>query len=325
MAMFAGERRQRAREHASLTAIVNVVDDGGSSGRLRAGTSLPSPGDVRRCLVALSACDPVVSALFEFRFGGDDDVGGHSLGNLVIAALSKIDGGDFHSAVALAAKLLQVRGCVLPCTDDDVALVAQFEDGSSVQGESQIPRAHRRIKSVGLFPKGARALPESCDAVLSADLVVIGPGSVYTSLIPPLLLDELCHSIVLSDVPVVLVSNLMTEPGETDGYSAADMVRAIHEHAPGVRVHYALVNRTPFARSALATYERTGAIPVRVNPEALRKLGCTVIEADLLAPGGLARHDPLKLGQAILSILPPPPARVSHEGARSSFSRSSRP
>ncbi|MCC6524398.1 MAG: uridine diphosphate-N-acetylglucosamine-binding protein YvcK [Polyangiaceae bacterium] len=312
-AMFAGERRQRAREDACLTAIVNVVDDGGSSGRLRAGSSLPAPGDVRRCLVALAACDPMVSALFEFRFAGTDDVGGHSLGNLVIAALSELGGGDFHRAVALAGKLLHVRGRVLPCTDDDVALAAELEDGTWVEGESQIPRARGRIQRVHLHPSAARALPESCDAVREADLVVIGPGSVYTSLIPPLLLGELRLGIAHSHAPVVLVANLMTEPGETDGHSVADMVRAILSHAPSLRIDHVLVNRTPFPASVVASYRAAGAVPVELDRAALRALGCEVVEADLAAPGHLVRHDPVKLGQAILALLPAATATPSSE------------
>ena len=302
-AMFAGERRRRSREDACLTAIVNVVDDGGSSGRVRASCSLPAPGDVRRCLVALAACDPVVSALFEFRFEGSEDVGGHALGNLVIAALSQIGGNDFHRAVALAGKLLHVRGRVLPCTDEDVSLAAQFEDGSWVHGESQIPLAHRRIRRVRLRPPAVRALPASCDAVRAADLIVVGPGSIYTSLIPPLLLRDLRESIVRSRVPVCLVSNLMTEPGETDGHSAADMVRAIVRHAPGMRVHYVLVNSTPLPRAALASYREVGAVPVRVDRDELRELGCEVVEAALVEPGPLVRHDASRLGQAILGLL----------------------
>ncbi|MBI4951892.1 MAG: uridine diphosphate-N-acetylglucosamine-binding protein YvcK [Myxococcales bacterium] len=312
-AMFAGERRQRAREDACLTAIVNVVDDGGSSGRLRASSALPAPGDVRRCLVALAACDPLVSALFEFRFDGEDDVGGHSLGNLVIAALSHIGGGDFHRAVALAGKLLHVRGRVLPCTDDDVALAAELEDGTWVEGESRIPRAHGRIQRVRLRPSAVRALPESCDAVRDADLVVIGPGSVYTSLIPPLLLGELCLGIARSHASVVLVANLMTEPGETDDHSAADMVRAILRHAPCLRIDHVLVNRTPLAAPVVASYREAGAVPVEIDRAELRALGCEVVEADLAAPGHLVRHDPVKLGQAILALLPAVTATSSSE------------
>jgi uncharacterized cofD-like protein len=288
----------------SLTAIVNVVDDGGSSGRLRRGLALPPPGDVRNCLLALADGDPTLAALFGYRFVGGGGIGGHSLGNLVMVALAKLGGGDFRAAVEHAARLLDVRGRVLPATVDPVVLEAEFTDGSFAAGESRIPTLRRRIRRVRLRPATARALPEVCAAVAAADLIVLGPGSLYTSIIPVLLLPGLADAIARSGAPVALVANLMTEPGETDNYSAVDMVRAIRRHAPEVTIRHVLVSRRPLPATVIDTYQAQGATPVRLGRRGLVRLGCVVVDGDFGGAGPLARHDPEKLAAAILALIP---------------------
>jgi uncharacterized cofD-like protein len=301
-AMFDGRGPRPGRE--DLTAIVNVADDGGSSGRLRRSFGVQPPGDVRRCLLALAAGDPTVSALFGYRFGGAEEVGGHSLGNLLLAALSQLGGNDFVGAVRHASRLLDIRGRVLPSTAERVELEAELEDGRRIAGESSIPAARGRIRRVRVCPEGARALPEACTAVAEADLVVIGPGSLYTSLLPVLALRDLCDAMVESPARVVLVTNLMTEPGETDGYSVADMVGAIRAHVRALPIHHVLVNDAALPADMLSQYAAEHAGPMVADAAATAALGAQVHALDLVGRGPLVRHDPQKLSAAILSLVP---------------------
>ena len=288
-----------------LTAIVSVADDGGSSGALRRAYRTLAPGDIRNCLLALSDPHSPIRELFKFRFNGE--IGSHSLGNLIITALSQLE-SDFPKGVDRASELLKVEGRVLPATLDEVALVAEFADGSRVQGESVIPTVRRPIRRVFLLPGQARALPEAEAAIDAADLVVIGPGSLYTSLIPTLLVKDLADAIAKSAAGVVLVLNLMTEPGETDSYTAGDFIAALRLHAPQVPVHAILVNSTPICESALRRYADMGSVPVRVDRPGLRVMGYNVVQAPLLAGGTKVRHDSNSLAQAVL--------RLANEGIR---------
>jgi uncharacterized cofD-like protein len=281
-----------------LTAVVTVADDGGSSGRLRRAYRMLAPGDARNCLLALSDGDGAMAALFRFRFGGDE-VGGHSLGNLILAGLSEVE-GDLAQAAERAGHLLEIRGRVLLATNEDVRLVAAYEDGAEVAGESAIAAAGRPIHRVRLVPEDAAAPAEVQAAIRAADLVVIGPGSLYTSLMPVLLARGLVSAIVASGARVVLVMNLMTEPGETDGYTAADHIRAIRRHVPELRLHDVLCNEAPFGDERIRLYSPERATPVVLDPEALLALGCRIVKRDLVAEGGKVRHDPVKLAAAIL-------------------------
>lgn len=292
---------EAGRDQGRLVGIVTVTDDGGSSGRLRKAYRVLPPGDIRNCLLALAEGDSTMAAIFDFRFNGNGDVGGHSLGNLILTALSQLE-QDFPGAVAKGAELLRVRGRVLPATPEAVELWAESEDGVEVAGESNVASARRAIRRVRLQPGDARALPEAIDAIGSADLIVIGPGSLYTSLIPVLLVRDLADAVARSRARVVLIMNLMTEPGETDGYSAVEHVLAIGRHAPQVRVHDILVNSAPIPPSSLEMYEGDGARPVASRVEVLRALGYRTIERDLLAPGSKVRHDSQKLATALLNL-----------------------
>lgn len=283
-----------------LTAIVTVADDGGSSGKLRLAYRMLAPGDIRECLLALSGGDITMQALFDYRFNGM--VGGHSLGNLILTALAELE-RDFVRAVGRAGELLGASGTVLPSTYDEVALLAEFMDGSCVRGESRIAPLRRRIRRVSLVPGRARATPEAVDAILSAGTIVIGPGSLYTSVIPTLLVRDIARAIARAHARVIVVQNLMTEPGETDGYSASDFIMALRRHAPQLPLDMTLLtNTTPVSPQRLQRYAAEGATPVRVDADVLADLGCRVVGRDLLGSGPLARHDPLKLGRAVQEL-----------------------
>jgi uncharacterized cofD-like protein len=296
-----GGRAVTARDHERVTAIVTVADDGGSSGRLRQAYGVLAPGDIRNCLLALSGGDPSLAAIFGYRFDGDGEVAGHSLGNLILTALSALESG-FPKAVERANEILATLGRVLPATGDDVTLLAEFADGSTLAGESRIASVGRPIRRVQLRPEGARALPRAREAIAAADVVAIGPGSLYTSLIPILLIEELAEAIAASRARVVLVMNLMTEPAETDGYSAADFVLAIRRHAPRVPIHDVLLNMTPFPGELLDRYAAEGVRPVAASAESLRALGCRPVAGELLGSGPMIRHEPHKLARAVLAL-----------------------
>lgn len=284
---------------ARLTAIVTVADDGGSSGALRRDFDILAPGDIRNCLLALSEADPTLQALFDFRFDGK--IGGHSLGNLMLTALTLLE-KDFSKAVERAADLLAVRGRVLPATADGVELQAEFMDGSTRIGESSIAAAGRRIRRVFLVPEAIRALPQALEAIAESDLVVIGPGSLYTSLIPVLLVKGIASAIADSGARVVQVMNLMSEPGETDGYTAAGIIAALREHAPGMPIHDVLLNSAPINAEQLRRYSTEGATPIVADHASIASQGCRVIECDLLGEGRKVRHDPHKLARTLLNL-----------------------
>jgi uncharacterized cofD-like protein len=299
-----GGRRVPARARQRLTAIVTAADDGGSSGRLRRAYRVIPPGDIRNCLLALSAGDPTLAAIFDFRFNGHEEgreIGGHSLGNLILTALSHLENG-FVGAVERANRILGVRGRVFPATLEDVRLRAEFTDGSWAEGESRIAAAHRLIRQVRLEPEDARALPQALEAIAAADVIVLGPGSLYTSLIPVLLVRDLAEAVVHSGARVVLVMNLMTEPGETDGADARDHVLAIRRHAPRVPIHDVLLNVAAIPWHLAERYSTEGAVPIAPDVEGLRALGCRVLRRELLTEGPMIRHDPNKLARAVLEL-----------------------
>jgi uncharacterized cofD-like protein len=282
-----------------LTAIVTVADDGGSSGALRRGYDMLAPGDIRNCLLALSDADPTLQALFNFRFDGKLD--GHSLGNLMLTALTLLE-KDFGRAVERAGRLLEVRGRVLPATLDGVELMAEFVDGSCSIGESRITAAGRRIRRISLVPRHTRPLPQAIGAISGSHLVVLGPGSLYTSLMPVLLVPGMAEAIASSGAKVVVVMNLMTEPGETDGYSAADVINAIRDHAPELPIHGVLFNSAAPSAEHLRRYAAEGSAPITVDPVFIKALGCRALKCDLLGDGPMVRHEPRKLAKALLNL-----------------------
>ncbi len=291
------------RHSTNLTAIVTVFDDGGSSGRLRRDLGVLPPGDLRDCLVALAEAEPLMTQLFQYRFpGGAFD--GHAFGNLFIASLAGVT-GDLEEAVKEASKVLNIRGRVLPATLQDVVLCAEYEDGSIVAGESKIPLARRRIRRVFLRPAEVPALPEVLAAIAEADLILIGPGSLYTSVIPNLLVRGVAEAVRRATAPRVYVCNVMTQPGETDGYTASDHVRALLAAAgPGLLTHVLVNTQAPRNAHLLRRYAAEGALPVQADLARLRSLGIEVVGEALMSEEELLRHDPARLAAAVMRLVP---------------------
>ena len=290
------------RPIADMAAVVTVTDDGGSSGRLRREYSILPPGDIRNCMVALSPDEALLGRLFQYRFPAASGRGlsGHSFGNLFLTALTQVT-GDFPEAVRLSGKVLAARGRIFPSTNANVTLEAELEDGRVVAGETKISRSTRRIHRVRLVPSGARPLPEVLDAIRGADLILLGPGSLYTSIIPSLLVRGVVNAIVRSRAECVYIANLMTQPGETDGYSVADHVRAIYDHTRVGLFDWVVVNRAPASSPALLRrYRGEGAVPVDPSLDELRRMGLKYVTGDLLQQDGVVRHDQKRLARLLL-------------------------
>ncbi|MHB8755936.1 MAG: gluconeogenesis factor YvcK family protein [Candidatus Acidiferrales bacterium] len=289
---------------ADIAAVVTVTDDGGSSGRLRREYSILPPGDIRNCMVALSPDEALLGRLFQYRFpsasGPGRGLSGHSFGNLFLTALTHVT-GDFPEAVRLSGKVLAARGRIFPSTNANVTLEAELEGGRVVAGETKISRSRRRIRRVRLVPSNARPLPEVLHAIREADLILLGPGSLYTSIIPSLLVRGIANAIHRSRAECVYVANLMTQPGETDGYSVADHVRAIYDHTGREIFDWAVVNRAPASSPALLRrYRGQGAEPVDPSLEELRDMGLKCVSASLLQQDGVVRHDQKHLADLLL-------------------------
>jgi uncharacterized cofD-like protein len=276
-----------------VTAIVTVADDGGSSGRLRRDMGILPPGDIRNCLLALAEAEPEMRRLFNHRFS-KGEFEGHNFGNLFLAAMTEMT-GDFQLAVRAMSRILAVKGKVLPATLEDVVLEASLEDGRIIRGEHLIPEARGKIRDVRLIPPDAPALEEALDEIAAADLVILGPGSLYTSVIPNLLVQGITRAIRSSRALKFYVVNLMTQPGETDGYSAADHVRAIlRVGGPGF-LDVVVVNVGQVPPGVEQRYVEEGRHLVDPSLDTLGEFGVSVVTADFSAPGELARHDPDKL------------------------------
>jgi uncharacterized cofD-like protein len=291
------------KEYSSnLTAVVTVFDDGGSSGRLRRELGILPPGDIRDCLVALAEAEPLMTQLFEYRFRGGA-LDGHAFGNLFIASLTGVM-GDLELAVKETSKVLNIRGRVLPTTAHDVVLAAEFDDGRVIEGESSITATRGRIRRVSLRPSDAPPLPEVIEAIADADLILVGPGSLYTSVIPNLLVRGVARALQAAEAPRVYICNVMTQPGETDGYSAADHVKAIHAHTgPGV-FSYVIVNtQPPQNRALLERYAGQGSRPVDPTFQELQGMGLTPVGFPLVSEEELLRHDPLRLAEAVFRVM----------------------
>jgi uncharacterized cofD-like protein len=285
----------------SLTAVVTVTDDGGSSGRLREELQVLPPGDIRNCLVALADVEPLMADLFQFRFPGDGQLAGHSFGNLFLAALTHVT-GNFLQAIRISSKVLAVRGTILPTTLDVVQLGAELTDGRRVLGESNLTRPGVPIRRVFLEPS-ARALPEVFEAIAHAHVVVLAPGSLYTSLIPNILVGGVADALRAAAAIKICVANLMTEPGETDRMSLGDHLEALYEHGGRGVIDGVVVHGRAFPPDVVERYARAGASPVRTDRERVRALGLWLTEADLASPTELARHHPEKLGRVLARLI----------------------
>lgn len=287
---------------SNITAVVTVADDGGSSGRLREELGIIPPGDLRNCLVALADTEPLMEKLFQHRFGGHGNLTGHSFGNLFIAAMTEVL-GDVEKALKESSKVLAVKGRVIPATTRRVRLAATMEDGSIVEGESQIPLARKRIRKVHLYPPDVEPVSASLEAICSAEAIIFGPGSLYTSILPNLLVEGIAEAVRSSKAVKIYICNVMTQPGETDGYTASMHAKAILDHAGAGVIDYILVNSAPIAEQMLGAYAQEGAYPVEVDETAIEALGVKFIKADLINETNVVRHDPVKLSRNIMKMV----------------------
>lgn len=287
---------------SNITAIVTVADDGGSSGRIREDLGIIPPGDLRNCLVALADTEPLMEKLFQHRFGGAGGLAGHSFGNLFIAAMTEVL-GDAELALKESSKVLAVRGQVLPSATKIVRLVAEMDDGSIVEGESQIPLSGKAIKRVSIQPEDVKPVNSALEAIREADACILGPGSLYTSVLPNLLVPGMADALRQTQAVKIYICNVMTQPGETDGYSAARHVKAIIDHVgPGI-IDYVVVNVQEVAPQLREVYARQGAYPVEPDIDAVEGLGVKAVKANLISETNWVRHDPVKLSRTIMSMV----------------------
>jgi uncharacterized cofD-like protein len=284
-----------------LTGVVTVTDDGGSSGRLRREFGVLPPGDIRNCIVALADDEDLLARLFQYRFPNGDGLLGHSFGNLFLTALTGIT-GDFHQAILTAEQVLSVRGKIFPATAHDVRLRARGVSGRIYEGESAVGLSGEELAAVEIDPAAPPAFPPAVAALERAELILLGPGSLYTSILPNLLIPGIRQAVAKSQAPVILLLNLMTQPGETDGMMAVDHLRALERHVGSQVVDMVLVNSTPVPPHLLSHYAETNSEPVAFQREVLEGMGLEVVAADLLAEGDLIRHDSGKLARAVLDL-----------------------
>ncbi|MFN2340770.1 MAG: uridine diphosphate-N-acetylglucosamine-binding protein YvcK [Halanaerobium sp.] len=282
----------------NLTAVVTVADDGGSSGRLRDEMGILPPGDIRNCLVALADREPLMEKLFQHRFESEGGLEGHSFGNLYIAAMTEVL-GDFEEAVRASSKVLAIRGKVLPATNEDIKLGAVYHDQEERMGESAIPVHDKEINKVFLYPENASTTPEVKDSIQNADVIIIGPGSLYTSILPNLLVKGIGAEIKKTKALKLYICNVMTQPGETDNYTAADHAQAIIDHCGSGLFDYIVVNNQQGTPELRQKYAAEGAYPVQIDHQRLKNLGLKIIEADLLKKDSYLRHDPEALAELI--------------------------
>ena len=286
-----------------LSAVVTVTDDGGSSGRLREDFKMLPPGDVRNCMVALSEDEHLLSQLFQFRFG-QGELEGHSFGNLFVAALSHIT-GDFAQAVQMSSQILATRGRIFPATNSNVSLAALMDDGSHVHGETSITASKKRIVELMLEPDTAKPLPETLHAIAEADLITLGPGSLYTSLITNLLVHGIPEALAESKATRVYVCNLMTQANESIGLTAAQHIEKILQHAGTTTkpiFDYALINTAPISPQRIEQYAREDQQPIEADLDRIRALGVEPITGNFVHEGEVLRHDYDRVAETLLKL-----------------------
>jgi uncharacterized cofD-like protein len=301
---------QGLKEYTSnITAIVTVADEGGSSGKLRREFDVLPPGDIRNCLVALADTEPLMSELFQYRFDENSAFSGHSFGNIFILAMSKVT-KDFEEAVKQSSKILAIRGLVVPSTLNKVRLLAELEDGTTTVGESHITERKNLspIKRLSLQPAYCEPTKSSLEAIGNADAIILGPGSLYTSILPNLLIDSISQAIDNSPAIRIYVCNVMTQPGETDTYKASDHLKAIYKNTKLKKIDYCVVNNANIPQELKERYARQRAYPVIGDIGSIRELGATAIEDNLITVKKIAdkeyiRHNPRRLAKIILDII----------------------
>jgi uncharacterized cofD-like protein len=288
---------------SDLCAVVTVSDDGGSSGRLRKELNMLPPGDIRNCIVALSEDEALLSQLFQHRFERGSGLEGHSFGNLFLAALTSIT-RDFSEAVRLSSEILVTRGHIHPATTSNIELEALMEDGTRVRGETRITASKGRIQELFLVPPDVDPLPQTLDAIATADIISIGPGSLFTSLIPNLLVHGIAEAIVTSPATKVYICNLMTQANESLGLTAADHIRALNRHAGQQIFDYALINRTPVSDQLKAKYALEGACQIVADLDAIEAMGVIPVLGDYLEEGDVARHNTTRVASDLVQLAP---------------------
>lgn len=292
----------------NLTAIVTVADDGGGSGMLRQDLGMPPPGDIRSCLQALANAEPILEDLLDYRFQ-EGSLAGQSFGNLFLAALNGIS-PSFDQAVARMSEVFAINGQVLPVTNENVNVVAQFENGSSIMGESKISAFKRvqncRIAKVRMEPERPVALPAALEAIRKADIILLGPGSLYTSVIPNLLVDGVAEAVAQSDALRIYIANIMTQEGETEGYTLSDHLRALFAHSRAGLVDLCLANSAPIPMELQERYRAENAAPIVIDKEAVEALGVKLTCCPLANEGDtveFARHNSVKLARAVMDLI----------------------
>ena len=298
-----GEREPGEYWIENLSAIVTVSDDGGSSGRLRDELQMLPPGDIRNCMIALSEDSTLLSRLFRYRFRGTGELGGHSFGNLFLAALSEVT-GDFTEAVRLSSEVLASKGHIFPATISDVRLVAELEDGSEVRGETQISASRVPIRRLRLEPEQCLPLPQALKAIRAADVITIGPGSLYTSILPNLLVARVSQAIGESGATKIFICNLMTQPGETDNYTAREHLESVKRYAPEIQFDYVVVNDRRITAEQAARYAQEGAHQIGIDDDSLEEAldqSTQIVRANLLEEGEKVRHDSNLLAGVVMS------------------------
>ncbi|MDF2716971.1 MAG: hypothetical protein K0R28_3896 [Paenibacillus sp.] len=285
-----------------ITAIVTVADDGGSSGVLRNELQIPPPGDIRNVLIALADVEPLLSQMLQHRFSSGAGLAGHSLGNLILAAMKDIT-GDFVAGVKALSRVLAVRGRVLPASDHQIILKAEMNDGSIVEGESNIPKAGGKIKRVFIEPADVSPLEEAVEAIREADAILIGPGSLYTSILPNLLVPKLAETIMQSEAVKIFVCNVMTQPGETDNFTVSDHLQAVYDHVGYHMFDYVIVNDGEIPPQVQSKYAEQGAKAVHLDMDEVTKLGYKVIADRLVLFRTYLRHDAERLSHHIFQLV----------------------
>jgi uncharacterized cofD-like protein len=297
-----------------LSAVVTVSDDGGSSGRLRKEFNMLPPGDIRNCIVALSEDEALLSRLFQHRFEKGSGLEGHSFGNLFLAALTSLT-SDFSEAVRLSSEILLTRGHIYPATASNVELEALMEDGTRVRGETKITASKGRIHELFMIPPNAGPLPQTLEAIARADVITIGPGSLFTSLIPNLLVRGIAEAIVHSSAVKVYICNLMTQANESLGRTAADHIRALNEHAEAKIFDYALINRKPASEKMKAKYVQEGQSQIVADLEAIEALGVIPVLGDYLEEDTVARHATDRVAEDLLQLATQERPRLSRSSS----------
>ena len=291
-----------------LCAVVTVSDDGGSSGRLRKELNMLPPGDIRNCIVALSEDEALLSKLFRHRFDKGSGLEGHSFGNLFLAALTSLT-SDFSEAVRLSSEILVTRGHIYPATTSNIELEALMEDGTRVRGETKITASKGRIRELFLVPPNVEPMPQTLEAIAHADMITIGPGSLFTSLIPNLLVRGIAQAIVESPATKVYICNLMTQANESLGLTAADHIRALNRHAQKQIFDFALINRTPASVELQSKYASEGACQIVNDLDAIEALGVVPVLGDYLDEGGVARHNTSRVARDLMHLVAQRPMR----------------